>query len=719
VPHQIFQGNFMQYASHEVIDLKGVLTFLRRQFRVILMSVLLVLGSALIYLFYVTPLYTSTALLLVDPARKNLLNPDDGTSLPGSAENARVESEVEILKSGAVALATVEALGLLRDPEFGPQIGLSEKIKTTFGIRAAKAETGGALLNATLNRFADATSVRRRGQTYLIAVSVSAKDPDRAARFANVMAQTYIELQIRSKVNASLAARDILLAQTESSRRFLVASEDALDSFIDRNFDRLQRESGGESLGAMREQLLAANATRLSAELLVTGAKSALSRNDWGALAQSLGDDALAVLAGQRQELDRRLGRSVEGSTEETNLRSQLAAMEEGLKNRSEAVIARLQSEIVTLENETRITRSGIRRSVLQGDLSSSTLAQIYELQQNADIAQRQYATLLSRSRDLGAQAMVQIADSRIVSAALSRQDTSFPNTKLIMSLALVAALGVGVSLAVLNEFYVGGITSVSHLAMVLPVPVATAVPRTEQQKDQFTVADTIVDAPLSAYAESMRRLRVSIDQSVLGKGAACSVIMVSSSLPAEGKTTVALALARTYALAGKSTLLLDADLRKPSLHRYLDLKPEQGFLEYLRDPEKRAENEKFYAADPRSPVVAVLGRSRSEMPADRLLQSSLFENLLKNARAAMDIIILDTSPLIPVVDARYVAPHADVIVHCVRFGGTGQNDLRAAFEQLSDSVRPGTPIFSVLNHDESRAASYRYDGHYAGYSAG
>ncbi len=703
----------MPNAPQEVIDLKSVLTFLRRQFRLILLSVLLILGGALIYLFYVTPLYTSTALLLVDPARKNLLYPDESTSMPGSAENARVESEVEILKSAAVAMATVEALGLLRDPEFGPQIGLSEKIKTAFGISTAKAETGGALLNATLDRFGDAISVRRRGLTYLIAVSVSAEDPDRAARFANALAQTYIHLQIRSKVNASLAARDILLAQTESSRRSLVASEDALDSFIDRNFDRLQQEGGGDSLGALRGQLLTATASRLSAELQLTGAKSALSRGDWGALAQSLGDDALEALARQRKALGRRLGRANVGSPEKMDLRSQLAGMDEALKNRTQTAIARLQSDIVTLENDTRDARSGIRRLVLQGDLSSTSLTQIYELQQKAEIAQRQYATLLSRTRDLDAEAMVQIADSRIVSAALSPREASFPNTNLIMSLALVAALGVGTGLAFLNEFYVGGVTSVSHLAMVLPAPVATAVPRIDEKKGQFTVADTIVDAPLSVYSESMRRLRASIDQSARVNGSGCTVIMVTSSLPAEGKTTVAMALARTYALAGKSTLLLDADLRRPSLHKYLGLKPEYGFLDYLRDPGMLAEDAQFYAADPRSPVLAVLGRSRSEMPADRLLQSSLFENLLKNARAVMDIIILDTSPLLPVVDARYVAPHADVIVNCVRFGVTGQNDLRSAFAQLNDSIRPGTPIFSVLSHDESSVTGYRYDEYY------
>jgi polysaccharide biosynthesis transport protein len=709
----------MPGAAQEIVDLKGILTLLRRQFRLILLSVLLILGGALIYLIYVTPLYTSTALLLVDPARKNLLNPDDSFSLPGSAENARVESEVEILKSGTVALATVEELGLLRDPEFGPQIGPDEKIKAVFGIKAAKAASGAALLNATLDRFRGATSVRRRGLTYLIAVSVSTKDPERSARFANVMAQTYIDLQIQSKVNASLAARDILLAQTESSRRSLVASEDALDRFIDSNFDRLEREGGGVNMGLLSEQLLTANASLLNAELLVANANSALSRKDWGALAQSLGDDALEVLARQRKALDRRLGRAIEGSQQEIDLRVQLARMEKGLKNRAETTIGTLRSDVVLLENEARDTRSEIRRSVLQRDLSSTTLTQIYELQQSADIAQRQYSTLLSRSRDLGAQAMVQIADTRIVSAALSPREASFPNKKLTMSLTLVAALGVGVGLAFLNEFYVGGITSTSQLAMVLPAPVATAIPRTEQKKGQFTVADNIVDAPLSVYSESMRRLRASIDQSVRGKGGDCTVIMVSSSIPAEGKSTIALALSRTYALAGKTTLLLDADLRKPSLHKYLDLKPEQGFLEYLRDPGKLAENKQFYAADPRSPLVAVLGRSRSEIPADQLLQSSLFENLLKNARAAMDIIILDTSPLIPVVDARYVAPHADVVVNCVRFGATGQIDLRSAFEQLNGGIRPGTPIFSVLNHDENRAAGYHYDGYYADNTVG
>jgi Mrp family chromosome partitioning ATPase len=107
------------------------------------------------------------------------------------------------------------------------------------------------------------------------------------------------------------------------------------------------------------------------------------------------------------------------------------------------------------------------------------------------------------------------------------------------------------------------------------------------------------------------------------------------------------------------------------------------------------------------------MGRRRSDTPTDAPLQSQAFQELLNNAREALDVIVIDTAPLVPVVDARYIAPYADCVVLCVRFGITNQSDLRNSYEQLMDSVREDTKIVTVLNCFEGRENTYRYSGYY------
>lgn len=707
----------MTRSDSDFFDLKDILAMLRRKIRLIFLSIVVVMAIAFSYLFYATPLYTATALLLVDTSQKNLLDPDSNAALKSSADNARLESEVEILKSDTIKLATIEKAGLLSDPEFGPRLSTKERIKTALGFTSSGATDGNALVSQALARLSGATEIRRRGLTYLISVSVSSNNPERAATIANAMSETYIEQQIQSKVANALAARDLLAQQVEVARGTLAQSEEALDGYIDNNIDRLSAESDTDESRALRAELLAANASLLNAKVFAQDAQTALDKQDWKALASSLGDAALAQLARERDTLQRQLGDASAGSQLQIDLQTRLAEIDKGIENTAQTSLKSLQQNVASLESSARDQRAQFRRSVLSGDLSSETLAQIYEMQQEADIAQRQYSTLLTRARDLQAQAVVQVADSRIVSEAMPPRNTSFPNSPMVLAVALLLALTIGVVLALISEFYLGGVTSLHQLGHVLPTPVATSIPLVDPNKAQLTVADNIVDAPLSVYSEALRRLRASIDMSLRNSATDTPVIMVTSAIPAEGKSSLALALARTYALAGKSTLLLDADLRKPTLHKYLGLSPERGFVEYLQGDEIVSQDGSFYDSDPRSPLGAVLGRQRSDQPTDQLLQSSIFETLIENARNAMDVVIIDTSPLIPVVDARYVAQYADVVVNSVRFGVTTQSDLRLAYEQLSHSVAPGTPILSVLNHDDSKVSDYRYTGYYNDYN--
>jgi len=292
----------------DFLDLRDAFWILRRQVRLVLLTVGIGLGGALLYLAYATPLYTATALLFVDPSQKNILNPDDAYTLQGSAENARIESEVEILRSDTVMLAAIDAAGLLADPEFGPSLPLLDKLRMAVGLEGGDTRSGAELLSSTLARLTGRVDVRRRGTTYLIAVSVHAQSPDRAATIANAVAQTYIDLQIGTKVSAALAMRDMLQGQLDAARLALTENESALASYVDDNIDRLVVESGSEAARDLRDRLLEANARSGQTRDLLTNARTLMQDQDWSGLAARLEDEALAQMDAERAALAAQLG---------------------------------------------------------------------------------------------------------------------------------------------------------------------------------------------------------------------------------------------------------------------------------------------------------------------------------------------------------------------------------------------------------------------------
>ena len=704
-------------------DPKAIIALLRRQIRLIVLTIAVFLGVALIYLFSVTPMFTASTLILVDPAQRNLLDPTEPLSIPAMAADARVDSEVEILRSDAIALAVLDNQNLLRDPEFGPQIGLMDRVQQAVGFEVETRGSGEALVQGVLRRFSDAVSVRRVGLTYIISVSVDSEDPDRAARLANALAETFIAAQVEAKVAVSLTARDALLGQSDAALQAVSDSEDALDTFIEVNLAELEAESGLSEVAELRRLVDQVNEQRLTAEASTLAAQQALQAGDWATLSDRLGDEALSELDRQREQLESRLAAATSGSQEEIDLRQALARVEAESVDRADAVIGVLRSEVADLEATARDYRTQIREVLLQGELSSAFLTAMYELQQEASIARRQYQTLLSRLRDLETQANIQVADSRIVAPALPPAEPTFPNSRLILAVTLVLAVGAGVGFAFLREYYVGGVTSADQLRDILHARVATSIPKANQGASQLSLADSVISSPLSLYAESIRRLRATIDQSFRirdprGEHASADpagkVIMITSGLPYEGKTTTALALARTYALAGIKTLLIDADLRRPTLHKQLGLTPEQGFADYLRDLEIKRVASSFYGRDAIANLSVVMGARRSETPTDQLLDSAAFDELIRHARDDFDIVILDTPPLIPVVDARYVAHYADAAIMLVRYSVAHQRDIRSAAAQLQEALHTEAEFFAVLNQEQGRQRRYSYYGYYS-----
>ena len=703
-------------------DIRSIFGLLRRQFRLIVITVIAVVGLAGVITFSLTPIYSSSALIMVDPSNKNLLDPEtQGTS--AGADSARIDSEVELVRSDNVLLKVIDSQKLMADEEFGVSLGTWTQLMGFLRLADPALPSGEDALNQSLNRLRSAVSVQRRGLTYLISVQVHSESRGKAADLANAIAQAYISDQLASKVNSMLASRDILQARIGQARTAISSSESSFDNFITDNITRISEDTGRTDIASMHTQLEQLEAARKQQSAVADTVQQALNQGDLDTLVANLQGDATAELKRQREQLTRTLQGTEANSPVAVDLRKELTGLEAQIKQSAEAEVSTLRTTVQQSQAQEDTLRQSLRTQVLGSSLSADVLTRLYELQQSSELARSQYQTLLSRAQDLEAQADLQLADSRIVSPALAPQSPSFPNKTLILALAALAALGLGVALAFLYENLIGGFTTEDQVESVLRTTVATTIPRERAKSEKESLSNMMVTSPLSVFAESIRRARAAIEQSFRARPRtderASKVIMVTSTSPNEGKTTLALSLARSYALSGHRTLLIDCDLRKPSIHRHLGVEPSKGLLDFLADGDgSQTALTNIFSEDSMTNVMTIVGARRSDLPTDQLLAGASFGRLINAARRSFDVVVLDTPPIGPVVDGLYIAPFADAIMYVVRWASTSQSEAKKGISALASAKAPETDIVVVLNQqDESRASYQRKYGSYYSYS--
>jgi succinoglycan biosynthesis transport protein ExoP len=704
-------------------DLRGALGVLRRHLRLLVGTFIVVVGAAALVVLSLKPVYTASALVLVDTTRKDLMAPADagGNSL---SDNARVDSEVELAKSESVLLEVVKKLGLSQHPDYAYRPGIVTQAVAFLRGQTPPPPTANEVVQDMLSRLRDAVNVQRRGLTFLISVQGKSSDPQMAATLANAVADTYIAQQLRAKVNATLSNRDIVQARLNDAASTLASSEDALDDFIRGNINAIAIETGRTDLVALNDQILQETRTRSGLSLAVQKASQSLHEQDYAELSKSLQSSALEALIADRQRIQVSLDAAGSGQQQAAiDLRSALDAVEQRLRTTAETEITTLQRKVSDAQAREADLKVKLRGGILASNLSSSTLTRIYEFQQSAEIARTQYQNLIGRLKDLDQQSYLQVADSRLASPALPPFDPSFPNFKLMLALAALFGAGLGVALAFLYENVVGGIVSEEQLRAIARTHFVLSIPKQGDSKGP-SLADAILSQPLSVFSESVRRLRASVEQaagrSVTRRPASemkgGSVILITSTAPREGKTTTSLALARAYVLAGKTVLLIDCDLRKPSLHKQVGKEPARGLLDYLSGTETPPELRSIVQLDEASGASVLLGsRMATATSTDHLVAGKAFGRLLSAARQTFDVVILDTPPIGPVVDAAYMAQFADVAIFAVKWATTGQSDVRSGMRTLIDAVKPEVEVISVLTQTTKRSSAY-YNRKYAGY---
>ncbi|WP_377292329.1 GumC family protein [Rhizobium sp. SG2393] len=696
------------------IDIKSVFGIIRRQFWFIVSVLIGVTALGVVLAYSLTPKYAATSLVFVDSSPQNLLDPQARLT-GGVTDNGRIESEVNILGSDAILLDVVRSQNLIADNEFGVKLGLLDRVLAYFQLRSPTPVTGEVALGRVLRSFKNAVVVGRNGLTYLISVTVTSRNPEKAARLANAVTDAYIRQQLDSKVASISAARNRLQLRVESASAAIAESEKNFDTYLSQNMKRLEGQAGG-NVAALRQRLDEIERNRVSALARVNAANQSLREGNLDQVVAQLGSDALAELDRQRAEIARNIAADTADSQQVTDLRAQLEALDNQIRQQAPQQIADLKQTVTQqADDEANKIREQLRSAILNSDLPPEVLTEIFAIQQSSDIKRRQYQTLLSRLQDLEAQIDLQLADSRIVSSALVPSAPSSPNRSLIIAISGFLALLSGFGLAVVREHFIGGFVDEGQLESVLRAPLASISPRYSgpDDPDALSIADGMVKAPLSMYAESIRRLRASIEHTQSDTG---RVIMISSAIPGEGKSTMALALARMYALSGKKTLLIDCDLRKPTMHKHVGLQPNAGFIDFLRrhDADNNGSLPKVLVNDPLSDLILMLGGRSSDIGTDEFFMDERLGRVLATARKHFDYIILDTPPIDPVVDGLYLARNADVVFFVVKWATTSQTVAKRSLEALKDNISGNTQIYTVLNQQD--LASFSKSNAYSEY---
>lgn len=690
------------------IDVRAILQTLWRGKGIMLLALVLGLGAAGYYAFTRVPLYTAKSQVRIVTEEQSVADLESVVS-GIKAEDAALNTETVVLTSRGLLGRVVDSLELTADAEFAGKPGESVLPSPSNWTEALKNVTTEPAREKAIKELHDRLLVEIIDSTYVIEIEVETQDPWKSAVIANELADRYVESQLESKFNATRRATKWLSEQVAELEVALEEAESAVEEFA-------------ASTSLVSEEALTASAQRLKSmrerQRDVRQEKEALAERlaelrSLSAL-EDLSDGAALIQDPELKQLAQRIER-----TEAAEARSALVS---GFRVRLDARIVELQTQLAALERREDSLQSGIAEGEQRNEARSGDLIQLRQLQREAEATRLLYGHFLSRMKETSAQEGVQEADGEVLAYAVPPNIPSYPAKGALIARGAVLSLVLGGALVFLLEHLNRRFRTPEELEEATRTPVMAVVPKSPGKNP----LDYVVERPSSALAEAIRSLRTSVFLSNLDQTP--QVIMVTSSLPGEGKSTSLLMLARITAQMGKKTLVVECDVRRPSFTASLSGKRGGGLLSALKGQRPDWEGPGLLSvltgACPLEEAVQydeatgldILFSQSSEAAAADIFSSDRFAGFIKELRGRYDVILLDTPPVLLVPDARLVAQSADVVLYAVRWNSTTQDQVRSGVKLLAQAQVPVTGLL-LTRVDPKGISRYGYEGY--GYGSG
>lgn len=719
------------------IDVGDIFRKLKRRKLILFAAMIFITGLAIVVVNLMTPKYNSVSQVLIDPRQQNVVDIESVLSgLPQDAET--IESEIRILRSRKLAERVITKLKLYEYPEFKPGTGqpslitrvlnpasfLPESWVDFLGLKVAETpKTPEEELERqrvqVIDKYLNNLSLSRSGRSRVIEISFTSTSPRIAALVANTVADLYIVEQLEAKFDATKMAAEWLNVRLADLKEKVAASERAVEVF--RQKSGLIQGNGitlaSQQISELNSQLILARTKRAEAQARLSQLERSLNQNGGvEAVAEVLSSPLIQRL---REEEAKLLRKSAELSQEfgarhpkMINLRAELEDQRKKIKVEVNKIIQNLRNEVnVAVARERSFRQALAQLEGRVGQLNSREV-QLRALEREANANRELYETFLNRFKETGSQGGVQQPDARVISRADISTSPSHPRKKLIVAIAFLFSIFVGIGLVMLVEHLDAGFRSGDQIEEMTGLPALGLIPIISGVKGLTAKPfDYLIENPTSAFTEAVRSLYAGVLLSDVDKPP--KTLLLTSSLPSEGKTSLSICLARLVSTQSrKKVVLIDGDIRRPQIHARLELPNKPGLVEYLSG---EATFDEILHRDPETDVVTICAGGTSNNPTD-ILASDAMKSLLAQLAATNDLVIIDSPPVLAVSDPRVLARLADKTVFVVRWAETRREVVRMGLNQVMNAgADMAGVVLSMVNVRRHSQYGYADSGAYYG----
>ena len=753
-------GNSAEPGSSEQAGLRELVDFafglLRRQYLIILLLTLLGAGAGVIYLRVTPPTYTANAQIILATQSAPFIQQQSMFTERG-LDSPQLESQIQIIKSRAIASAVVEKLKLMDDPEFATSgVGsIRHVFEFLFKPSAAisELETKEASIDtkeAAIAALTDRLKVSRVSFSYVIEISFSSRNAEKSAQIANAVANAYIDDQLDFKYQANRTANSWLHERMQQLGDQTAAAEREVLAFKERNAivsadgklmdDQRVVDLNGRLVAARAQTSdLLARLSRIEAIIRAGTPNAAFEASVTEVLTSPIFTNLRQQyldLARREAEYSARYGRD---HLAVVNLRNRMRELRSSTFDELRRVAETYKSDYEIARQRQEEIEKQLADAVSESQATNKSQVKLSELESKAKSLRSLYEAFLQRQVGSAQQESFPIKETRLVSVASTPTSKSKPKTPLVLALALVGGIGLGVGAALLRDLMDRRFHTGTQLQAALQMPCLALVPllkRTPRNRaprnrasgdkpiGQRTVARgsgafwSVIDAPSSPFTESIRSIKLAMNLNMTSSRN--KVVGFTSSLPNEGKSTIAAAVALLTAQSGNRVIIVDCDLRNPSLSRSLAPQATSGLVDVVSGAKPL---EGVVWTDPTNGLVLLPAvKDQALFHTSELFAAESTKKLFERLCASFDYVVVDLPPLAPVVDVRATIHLVDCAMLVVEWGRTKVDVVRHALN-TAPNVHEAL-IGAILNKtDMARVRQYEsqysdlYDSrHYARY---
>jgi succinoglycan biosynthesis transport protein ExoP len=728
------------------------LGFLRRQYSVIIFTAVLALATSVIYLRIAPPTYTAEVKVLFGNPKAQLAQPQPQLA-DTPVDTPQLESQLQILTSKAIAISVINQLKLADDPEFNdPDPGSS--------WRSAVREWLGAVptrpvdpMDRLVDDFGKRMSAIRLGYSTVIEISFGASSAERSAEIANAIAKTYVTDHLNAKLEANRTATIWLQDRLKELGQQALTAERAVNAFRSQN--NIVAASGklmdDERVTDLNGRLVAARAQTSEASARLNRLEAVLASNSADSSSignlDASGSDALnnPIMSNLRQQYLEYARREFEYSARYgadhmavVNLRTTMKGIRTSILEEVRRLAESSRNDLEAAKQRQQDIEKQLAQAVLQSRTTNSAESTMRELETGAKGYRTLYESFLQRYMGLVQQESFPISEARVISPAAPPLNKSRPKTGLILAMGLFGGIALGAALGFLRDSMDRVFRTSAQIEAALQLPCLSLVPLLrEQKKRSLSNAAKVdneseqralsrspglywaaTDMPLSRFAESLRSIKLAIDLNPTVRSN--KIIGITSALPNEGKSTIAASLAQLIAHAGKRVIIVDCDLRNPSLSANLAPNARAGVIDVLSGA--RSLDETVWT-DPKTKLTLLPAAKRAPLfHTSEILSAEPTKALFDKLRASYDYVVVDLPPLAPIVDVRATTPLIDCFILVVEWGRTRtdvvQHALHTApnvYESLAGTVLNKTDMRAMKRYNSYHDDYYNND-HYIRY---